>query len=52
MGMNDWSTGMTKKTKNRIQEVIMYVVLITIGVVMIYPLIWMFFASFKSNEEI
>ncbi|MBQ7614012.1 MAG: carbohydrate ABC transporter permease [Butyrivibrio sp.] len=43
---------MTKKTKNRIQEVIMYVVLITIGVVMIYPLIWMFFASFKSNEEI
>ena len=43
---------MSKKSKNRIIEVIMYVVLITIGIVMIYPLIWMFFASFKTNEEI
>lgn len=43
---------MSKKSKNRINEVIMYVVLITIGIVMIYPLIWMFFASFKTNEEI
>ena len=43
---------MSKKLKNRINEVIMYVVLILIGIVMIYPLIWMFFASFKSNEEI
>jgi len=30
----------------------MYVVLIGIGLVMIYPLIWMFFASFKTNNEI
>ncbi|SFU95547.1 carbohydrate ABC transporter permease [Butyrivibrio sp. INlla21] len=43
---------MSKKLKNRINEVIMYVVLITIGIIMIYPLIWMFFASFKTNEEI
>lgn len=43
---------MSKKLKNRINEVIMYMVLILIGIVMIYPLIWMFFASFKSNEEI
>ena len=43
---------MSKKMKNRVNEVIMYVVLIVIGVLMIYPLIWMFFASFKTNEEI
>ncbi len=43
---------MQKKTKKKIQEVLAYVVLIVIGVAMIYPLIWMFFASFKSNEEI
>lgn len=30
----------------------MYIVLIVVGLIMIYPLIWMFFASFKSNEEI
>lgn len=30
----------------------MYTVLIVIGVIMIYPLIWMFFASFKTNAEI
>ncbi len=43
---------MRKKTKNKIQEVIQYIILIAIGIAMIYPLIWMFFASFKSNEEI
>lgn len=30
----------------------MYVVLVGFGILMIYPLIWMFFASFKSNQEI
>lgn len=31
---------------------IVFIMLIIFGVVMIYPLIWMFFASFKSNAEI
>ncbi|MCR5033059.1 MAG: carbohydrate ABC transporter permease [Lachnospiraceae bacterium] len=43
---------MQKKTKKKIKEVLAYVVLIGIGILMIYPLIWMFFASFKTNEEI
>ena len=43
---------MSKKQKNRVNEILMYAVLIIIGLVMIYPLIWMFFASFKSNQEI
>ncbi|MCI8852091.1 MAG: carbohydrate ABC transporter permease [Lachnospiraceae bacterium] len=43
---------MSKKQKNRVNEIVMYAVLIIIGLVMIYPLIWMFFASFKSNQEI
>lgn len=29
-----------------------YVVLILMGILMIYPLIWLFFSSFKSNKEI
>lgn len=29
-----------------------YLVLIVIGFLMIYPLLWMFFASFKTNSEI
>ncbi len=43
---------MNKKTKKRIYEILAYTCLIIIGLAMIYPLIWMFFASFKSNEEI
>ena len=43
---------MNRKKKKKIHEVIMYVILITIGFIMIFPLIWMFFASFKTNEEI
>lgn len=43
---------MKRKTKKQIYEVIMYVILIVIGLVMIYPLIWMFLSSFKTNEEI
>lgn len=29
-----------------------YLIIIVIGVIMLYPIIWMFFATFKSNEEI
>lgn len=43
---------MSRKKKKTIHEIIMYVVLIGVGLVMVYPLIWMFFASFKTNNEI
>jgi len=33
-------------------NVFSYAILIIIGVLMCYPLIWMFFASFKTNSEI
>ena len=29
-----------------------YIILILVGILMIYPLIWLFFSSFKSNQEI
>lgn len=43
---------MDKKTKNKIIEGLKYAFLIIFGLLMIYPLIWMFFASFKENNEI
>lgn len=43
---------MSKKTKKKIHEAFSFARLIIIGLIMIYPLIWMFFASFKSNDEI
>ena len=43
---------MSKKTKKNIREAFVYARFIILGLIMIYPLIWMFFASFKSNEEI
>lgn len=41
-----------RKKKRVINEILMYFVLIIVGILMIYPLIWMFFASFKTNAEI
>jgi len=43
---------MSKKTKKTIHETFVYVGYIIVGLIMIYPLIWMFLASFKSNDEI
>lgn len=43
---------MSRKKKKLTHEIIMYVVLVGFGILMIYPLIWMFFASFKTNQEI
>lgn len=43
---------MTRKTKNRIQTAWRYVVLLAVGFLMVYPLIWMVGASFKTNAEI
>lgn len=39
------------KKKNR-EKVIAYVILVAVGFLMIYPLIWLFFATFKSNQEL
>lgn len=39
-----------KKTKTGIG--IAYIILIAVGILMIYPLVWLFFASFKSNQEL
>lgn len=38
-----------KMKKNHITA---YVILIFVGVVMIYPLLWLFFATFKENKEL
>lgn len=39
------------KKKSR-EKVIAYVILVAMGFLMIYPLIWLFFATFKSNQEL
>ena len=33
-------------------DIIAYVILIVMGVAMIYPLVWLFFATFKDNQEL
>ena len=38
--------------KERLNSVIRYTLLIAVGVLMLYPLIWLIGASFKSNAEI
>ncbi|HEY8420684.1 MAG TPA: carbohydrate ABC transporter permease [Thermoclostridium sp.] len=45
---------MTRKKKSRrlIRITLIYIALTLLGIFMIYPLIWMFFSSFKSNNEI
>lgn len=43
---------MNKKTRKKLFGFLSYACLIIIGLVMIYPLIWMLFTSFKSNDEI
>lgn len=43
---------MPAKKKKMFGKIISYAILIIFGVLMCYPLIWMFFASFKTNTEI
>ena len=43
---------MNLKGKKTSKNVLSYSILILIGALMCYPLIWMFFASFKTNAEI
>lgn len=40
------------KMKKKRGNLILYVFLTLVGIVMVYPLIWLFFSSFKSNKEI
>ncbi|NLV57590.1 MAG: carbohydrate ABC transporter permease [Clostridiales bacterium] len=43
---------MRKRHGKTFKVVLSYIVLILLGVFMCYPLLWMFFASFKTNAEI
>ena len=40
------------KARRRLSAVLRYAVLISVGVVMVYPLLWMVGATFKENSEI
>lgn len=43
---------MSKKSKKILSTVFRYGILLAVGFVMIYPLLWMISATFKSNSEI
>lgn len=43
---------MTREIRRKINTFVRYFVLIAVGLVMIYPLIWMVGATFKTNNEI
>jgi len=38
--------------KTKVKYTIYYILITLFGLIMIYPLIWMFFATFKTNKEI
>lgn len=41
-----------RKKNSLSNKIISYIIIVVIGIVLLYPIIWMFFASFKTNEEI
>lgn len=41
-----------KRTKRAIKSTGSYLVIILIGCILLYPILWMFFAAFKTNAEI
>ncbi len=43
---------MKRKTYQGVRMIRDYLIIFIIGAVLLYPIIWMFFASFKTNEEI
>lgn len=44
---------MLPKRKNKtVNRIFTYLLIAVIGLALLYPIIWMFFASFKTNEEI
>lgn len=38
--------------KKRFRRGIAYLILFAVGILMVYPLVWLFFATFKSNQEL
>lgn len=38
--------------REKINATVRYVILLVVGLLMLYPLVWMFSASFKPNHEI
>ncbi len=45
--------GLMKKVKNKmLKNILSYLMIVLIGAILLYPIIWMFFAAFKTNEEI
>lgn len=43
---------MKKKKNQKLNLFLSYVVIAVIGILLLYPILWMFFAAFKTNEEI
>lgn len=43
---------MTRETRRKVSTFLRYFVLIAVGLIMVYPLIWMVGATFKTNNEI
>ena len=43
---------MTREQRRKISTIIRYVLLVAVGFIMVYPLIWMVGATFKTNSEI
>lgn len=41
-----------KQTHVKVKTVITHIIMIAIGMLLLYPLVWMFFSSFKTNKEI
>lgn len=41
-----------KKNKHIIQLIVTYCIIAIIGLILLYPILWMFFATFKTNDEI
>lgn len=41
-----------KTTKKTVKTILSYLVIAVIGLVLLYPVLWMFFAAFKTNDEI
>lgn len=42
----------TEKRKQRVSSAVRYIILTLVAIVMIYPILWLIGASFKSNSEI
>ncbi len=43
---------MSRKTIKKCQRILLYVFLTITSLIMLYPLLWMFFGAFKSNSEL